>query len=36
MKKVRRVILIDDDEVACFLNKCILEEFEVAEQIQCL
>ena len=35
MEKVRRVVLIDDDEVAIFLNKCILEELEVAEQIEC-
>ena len=36
MEKVRRIILIDDDEVTCFLNKCILEGLEVAEQIECL
>ena len=36
MEKVRRVILIDDDEVTCFINKCILEELEVADHIECL
>ena len=36
MEKIRRVILIDDDEVRCFINKYILEDLDIAEQIECL
>ena len=33
MKKLRRILLIDDDEVTCYLNKILLEGMLVAEQI---
>ncbi|WP_224995113.1 response regulator [Cesiribacter sp. SM1] len=34
MGKIRKVLLVDDDEITCFLNKSVLEELQVAEQIE--
>lgn len=36
MKKLRRILLVDDDEVTCYLNKVLLEGMEIAEQIECV
>ncbi|AHM62955.1 two-component response regulator [Flammeovirgaceae bacterium 311] len=36
MKKISNVLFIEDDEITCFLNKSIVEEMQVAENIQCL
>lgn len=35
MEKVRKVLLVDDDEITCFINKSILEEMDVADHIEC-
>lgn len=36
MKKLRRILLIDDDEVTCYLNKVLLEGMEIADEIDCV
>ncbi|WP_224998530.1 response regulator [Cesiribacter sp. SM1] len=36
MKKINNIIFIEDDEITCFLNKAIVEEMEVAENVHCL
>lgn len=36
MKKIKNVLIIDDDEITCFINKSVLEEEQVAENILCL
>lgn len=33
MKKLRRILIIDDDEVTCYLNSMLLEEMHIAEEI---
>ena len=33
MQKLREVLVIDDDEVTCFLHSILLEDMEVSEQI---
>ena len=35
-KKLRRIILIDDDEVTCFIKKLLLEGMEIASKIDCV
>lgn len=34
MKKLRKIILIDDDELDCFIAKKVLRRAEVAEEVQ--
>ena len=36
MQKLREVLVIDDDEVTCFLHSTLLEEMEVSERIHCI
>ena len=36
MKKLRRILLIDDDEITCYLNKVLLEGMLIAEVIDCV
>lgn len=36
MKKLKAVLLVDDDSVCSWLNKTILEELQVIESIECL
>ena len=36
MQKLREVLVIDDDEVTCFLHSTFLEEMEVSERIHCI
>ena len=36
MEKLRRILLIDDDEITCFINKLLLEGMEIADQIDCV
>ena len=36
MKKLRRILLIDDDEVTCYINKTLLEGLELADEIDCV
>ncbi|WP_224994881.1 response regulator [Cesiribacter sp. SM1] len=33
MKKVKKILLVDDDEVSCFVHQSILENMHVAEQV---
>lgn len=33
MKKLRKILLIDDDEVTCYLNKLLLEKMAVADEV---
>lgn len=35
MQKVNKVIVIDDDQVTCYLNKIFFEEMQVTEDVQC-
>ena len=34
MKKIGKVLLVDDDEITCYLNRNLLESMEVAQQIE--
>ena len=34
MKKVRKIVLIDDDEITCWLHKSILEDVQAAEHVE--
>ena len=34
MNKIRRVLIVDDNEITCYLNKNLLEEMTVAEQVE--
>ena len=34
MGRIRKILLVDDDEVTCFINRCLLEDMEVAKQIE--
>lgn len=36
MKKINNVLFIEDDEITCFLNKSLVEEMQVAENVHCL
>ena len=37
MKKLRRILLIDDDdEITCYLEKSLLEDLEVSDVIDCV
>ena len=36
MKKINNILFIDDDEITCFLNKSIVEEMQIADNIFCL
>lgn len=36
MKKIKNIVFIDDDEITCYLNRIVLEEMGVAENITCL
>ena len=36
IKKLREVLVIDDDEVTCFLHSSLLEEMGVSEEIRCI
>jgi CheY-like chemotaxis protein len=36
MKKINNILFIEDDEITCFLNKAIVEEMQVAENVHCL
>ena len=36
MKKINNILFIEDDEITSFLNKTIVEEMEVAENVHCL
>ena len=36
MKRLKKILLIDDDEITCFLEKSLLEDLEVAEEIVCI
>lgn len=36
MRKLRKVLIIDDDEMTCYLNKNLLEIIEVAEKVDCV
>ena len=33
MKKLRKILLIDDDEVTCYLNKLLLEKMAIADEV---
>ena len=35
-KKLKKVLVIDDDEVTCFLHSAVLESMEVSEEIHCI
>lgn len=34
MKKVNKIVLIDDDEITCWLNKSLLEDMQAAEHVE--
>ena len=34
MKKIGKILLVDDDEITCYLNRNLIEEMEVAKQIE--
>ena len=36
MEKLREVLVINDDEITCFLHSTLLEDMEVSEQIHCI
>ena len=36
MKKLRRILLIDDDDVTCYINKIYLEGMEITDEIDCV
>ena len=36
MKKLRKILLIDDDDITCYINKMFLEGMEIAEEINCV
>ena len=36
MQKLREVLVIDDDEVTCFLHSNLLEDLEASERIHCI
>lgn len=36
MEKLKTIILIDDDEICSWLNKLLLEEMQIAEQVECI
>ncbi|WP_224996564.1 response regulator [Cesiribacter sp. SM1] len=36
MKKVNKILLVDDDEVSCFVHQSVLENMCVAEQVLCM
>lgn len=36
MKKIGKILLVDDDEITCYINRMFLEEMEIAEQIECV
>lgn len=35
MKRLRKILIIDDDETTCFLNKIFLEDMQVTEEVDC-
>ena len=36
MQKLREILVIDDDKVACFLHSTLLEDMEVSEKVHCI
>ena len=34
MGKIGKILLVDDDEITCFINRSLLENMEVAKQIE--
>lgn len=36
MKKISNILFIDDDQITCYLNKSIVEEMQVADNILCM
>jgi CheY-like chemotaxis protein len=33
MRAIRKILIVDDDEITCFLNKVCLEDIDIAEEI---
>ncbi|WP_224994235.1 response regulator [Cesiribacter sp. SM1] len=36
MSILKKILIIDDDETTCYLNKIFLEEMQVTEDVECL
>ena len=36
MNKLKKILLIDDDDVTCFINKLFLDGLDIAEEIACV
>ena len=36
MNKLKKILLIDDDDVTCFINKLFLQGLDIAEEIACV
>lgn len=36
MTMLKKILIIDDDETTCFLNKIFLEDMQVTEDVECL
>ncbi|WP_225000393.1 response regulator [Cesiribacter sp. SM1] len=36
MKSIHRVLVIDDDETSCIINKIFLKEMNITEEIECI
>ena len=36
MKRLRKILLVDDDEITCYLEKSLLEDLEVSDSIECV
>ena len=34
MEKIGKILLVDDDEITCFINRNMLEDMEIAQQIE--
>ena len=34
MRKIGKILLVDDDEITCYINRSLLEEMEMAKQIE--
>ena len=34
MGRIGKILLVDDDEITCYINRSLLDEMEVAEQIE--
>ena len=35
MKRVRTIVVVDDDEITCFLNKHLVEYMEASNRVEC-